>query len=124
MLLIHSDFLWNTLLAKTIKHYDFWNYSVNEAFFLFEKEETLLVVINNIQQECHLNIDKFSKSIIISHIETLLNYTDRFYPRQFIIREKFGHQILERLEKLIADYFDSDDLINRAFKQLNTLPNN
>lgn len=95
------------------------------SLFLFEKEKTLLVVIiNNIQQECHLNIYKFSKSIIISHIETLLNYTDRFYPRQFIIREKFGHQILERLEKLIADYFDSDDLINRAFQQLNTLPNN
>lgn len=130
MLLVHPDFLWNTPLAKTIKKYDFWNYSVNEALFLSEREETLLVdIIKNIQQECHSNIDQFSKSIIASHIETLLNYADRFYHRQFITREKSGHQILERLEKLIADYFNRDDLITKGLptvkyvaEQLNLSP--
>ncbi len=115
MLLIHPDFLWNTPLAKTITHYDFWDYSVNEALFLSEKEENLLVdIVKNIQQECHSNIDKFSKSIIISYIETLLNYADRFYHRQFITREKINHQILERLEKILNDYFNSDDLITQG----------
>ncbi|WP_299284937.1 response regulator transcription factor [uncultured Mucilaginibacter sp.] len=112
---IHPDFLWDTPLAKTIKQYDFWDYSLNEALFLSEKEEAVINnIILNIQQEYHSNIDKFSKSIIISHMETLLNYADRFYHRQFITREKANHQILERLEKLVSAYFNSNDLINRG----------
>ncbi|RYF68895.1 MAG: AraC family transcriptional regulator, partial [Cytophagaceae bacterium] len=112
MLLIHPDFFWNTPIVTTIKHYDFWDYSVNEALFLSEKEEALLVdIIKTIQQEYHSTIDKFSKPIIISHIETLLNYADRFYHRQFITREKANHQILERLDKLLSDYFGNGDLL-------------
>jgi AraC family transcriptional activator of pobA len=117
ILLIHPDFLWNTSLAKNIKQFEFFDYSVNEALFLSDKEErTLNVIIENIRQEYQSNIDKFSKQIIVSHIETLLNYAERFYNRQFITREKANHQILERLEKLLADYFSNDDLI------LNGLP--
>jgi AraC-like DNA-binding protein len=112
---IHPDFLWNTSLAKTIKQYDFWDYSVNEALFLSEKEEAIINnIIQNIQQEYHSNIDKFSQDIIISQIETLLNYAERFYHRQFITRKKANHQILDRLEKLLADYFKSEDLLKKG----------
>jgi len=111
MLLIHQDFLWNTSLAKTIKQYEYFDYSVNEALFLSEKEEAVINnTIENIRQEYHSNIDKFSKQIIISQIEALLNYSERFYHRQFITREKSNHQILERLEKLLEDYFNSDEV--------------
>jgi AraC family transcriptional activator of pobA len=112
---IHPDFLWNTPLAGTIKQYDFWDYSVNEALFLSEKEEaTINHIIQTIQQEYRSNIDKFSKQIIVSQIESLLSYADRFYHRQFITREKSNHQILDRLEKLVSDYFNSTDLINKG----------
>jgi AraC-like DNA-binding protein len=115
VLLIHPDFFWHTPLAKTIKRYGFFDYSVNEALFLSEKEEKALNgIVENIRQEYHSNIDKFSKQIIISHIETLLNYSERFYNRQFITREKASHQLLYRLEKLLADYFNSDDLISKG----------
>jgi AraC-like DNA-binding protein len=111
LLLIHPDFLWNTPLAKRIKQFDFWDYSVHEALFLSEKEEAVLErIMQNIQQEYQSNIDKFSKNIIISHIEALLSYADRFYHLQFITREKANHQILERLEELLDDYFNSDNL--------------
>jgi len=115
VLYIHPDFLWNTALAKTIKQYDFWSYSLNEALFLSDKEEIIInSIIQNIEQEYHANIDKFSKQIILSQIETLLNYSERFYNRQFITREKSSHELLSRLEKLVSDYFNSDDLINRG----------
>ena len=95
MLLVHPDFLWNTSLAKTIKQYDYFDYSVHEALFLSDKEEaTLNNIVQNIQQEYHSNIDKFSQQIIISQIEALLNYSERFYHRQFITRKKANHQIL------------------------------
>lgn len=65
-------------------------------------------IISNIEREYHANIDKFSQGIIISQIETLLNYSERFYNRQFITRKRAGHQMLDQLELLFADYFDDD----------------
>lgn len=106
---IHPDFIWNTSLAKTIKGYEFWGYSLNEALFLSAKEEAIInSMIQNILQEYHANIDRFSKPIIISQIESLLTYADRFYQRQFITREKANHQVLERLEGLLDAYFRND----------------
>jgi AraC-like DNA-binding protein len=115
LLLIHPDFLWNTPLAKTIRQYGFWEYSVNEALFLSEKEEaTLAGVFQHIRQECQSNIDQFSKNILVSHIEALLAYADRFYHRQFITREKANHQVLERVEQLLNDFFNSTDLMSKG----------
>lgn len=113
LLLIHPDFLWNTSLANNIRKYDFFDYSVNEALFLSDKEEaTLNNIIENIKSEYHGNIDKFSQGIIISQIETLLNYSERFYQRQFITRKITNHQILNRLEELLNDYFNNKTVKN------------
>ncbi len=113
ILLIHPDFLWNTSLANKIKKYDFFGYSVHEALFLSEKEElTMNNLVLNIQQEYHSNIDKFSQNIIISQIETLLNYAERFYERQFLTRKITNHQMLERFEKLLHNYFEDNELIS------------
>lgn len=115
LLLIHPDFFWNTTLATQIKRYDFFDYAVNEALFLSEKEEAIIRgIISNIDQEYQANIDHFSKPIMVSHIETLLNYAERFYHRQFIVREKTNHLILERLEKVLTTYFDDEDLISKG----------
>jgi AraC family transcriptional activator of pobA len=113
MLLLHPDLLWNTSLLKSIRRYDFFDYSVNEALFLSEKEEaTVSGIIANIQQECHANIDKFSQNIIASHIETLLNYSERFYERQFFTRKIINHKILDRFETILNNHFNTNDLIS------------
>lgn len=111
----HPDFLWNTPLAKNIKKYDFFGYAVNEALFLSEKEEIIIIdLMKNIQQEYHSNIDAFSQNIIISQIELLLNYCERFYKRQFITRKKNSHKILERLEEILDDCFNNENLIDNG----------
>jgi len=110
VLMIHPDFLWNTPLASSIKQYEFFDYAVNEALFLSEKEETMLnAIVKNVEQEYNGNMDKFSQSIIISQIETLLNYSDRFYQRQFLTRKVNNHKILQNVEKIIDDYFNNDN---------------
>lgn len=110
MLLIHPDFFWNTSLAKSIKKYDFFDYAVNEALFLTEKEETILkTIVQNIEQEYQSNIDKFSLNIIVSQIETLLNYSERFYERQFITRRKSNDEILTKLERVLDNYFSEEN---------------
>ena len=115
LLFIHPEFLWNTPLAKDIKQYEFFGYSVNEALFMSEKEEIIITeLMQNIQREYHNNIDKFSHNIIIAQIQLLLNYCERFYQRQFIPRKKSSHQVLERLEKILDDWFNSEDLIEKG----------
>ena len=115
VLLVHPDFLWNTALAKNIKQHAFFSYSVHEALFLSGKEEIILNgILINIRQEYNSNIDRFSQDIIISQIETLLNYSERFYQRQFITRKVTNHQILNRLETLLDGYFNSDGLVTNG----------
>ena len=112
---IHPDFLWNTPLAKTIQQYDFWDYSLKETLFLSAREEaTILGLIHAIEQEYLASIDRFSKPIIVSHLESLLHYADRFYHRQFLTREKANHEVLERLETLLHAYFNNDKLVERG----------
>ncbi|WP_316805277.1 helix-turn-helix transcriptional regulator [Pedobacter nototheniae] len=131
MLLIHPDFLWHKPLANRIKQYDFFSYSVREALFLSKKEEEIINgIAANIRQEYHANIDSFSQNIILSHIETLLNYSERYYERQFITRKAQHHQVLNRLEDLLNKYFDSDDVILKGLPtvqfiadELNVSPN-
>jgi len=130
MLFIHPDFLWNTPLAKKIKQYEYFNYSINEALFLSEKEENVMNdIISNIKQEYRSNLDGFSQNIIIALLDALLSYAERFYNRQFITRKKSNHQILNRLEGILTDYFKNDDLttaglpsVQHIADQLNVSP--
>jgi len=115
ILLIHPDFLWNTELSQKFRQYDFFNYAINEALFLSEKEETIIAqIFANIQHEYASNMDEFSKSIIISQIGLLLNYSQRFYKRQFLTREKNNHEILTRFEKILVDYCSSELLTRQG----------
>jgi AraC family transcriptional activator of pobA len=115
MILIHPDFLWNTPLAKIIKQYEFFHYYVYEALHLSDKEETMLTSIaDNIEQEYHANIDRFSQNVIIAQLELLLTYAERFYQRQFITRKIANHEILSRLEDFLSGYFNSGALAKQG----------
>ena len=131
LLLIHPDFLWNTTLAEGIKKYDFFGYQISEALFLSEKEENSMIgIMKNIQEEYHNNIDQFSQNIIIAQIELLLSYADRYYQRQFITRKISNHEMLGKLDQLLNDYFQREDLasiglpvVNEVAEELNVSPN-
>jgi AraC-like DNA-binding protein len=108
-LLIHPDFLWNYPLAKKIKEYGFFSYSANEALHLSEDEKaTIISIFRMIEAELNGRIDDFSQDVMISHIELLLNYANRFYKRQFITRKIVNNDLLLRLENLLNDYFNNE----------------
>jgi AraC family transcriptional regulator, transcriptional activator of pobA len=131
LLLVHPDFLWRTALAKTIKQYEYFDYSVHEALFLSDKEETTIInMMQSIAQEYHSNIDKFSQDVIIAQLELLLTYADRFYHRQFLTRKITNHKILNRLEDILTEYFNNDSLVKKGLptvqyvaESLNVSPN-
>ncbi|MGZ3762158.1 MAG: helix-turn-helix domain-containing protein [Mucilaginibacter sp.] len=119
-LVIHPDVLWNTPLAAGIKRYEFWDYAVHESLFLSEKEEAIITgILQNIQEEIHANLDRFSKQIIISQLESMLSYAERFYNRQFITREKVNHQVLDRLEKVLNERLSNDRLVLQGLPSVN-----
>lgn len=124
LLQIHPDFLWNSPLAKTIKKYEFFDYSINEALFLSEKEEIIITnIFENIKQEYHTNIDKFSQDLIIAQIELLLKYSDRFYNRQFLTRKISNHQLLSKVEDFLNDYFRDKNLADKSLPSVQFVAN-
>ena len=109
LLAIHPDFLRSYPLGKKIKEYGFFSYAVNEALHLSEKEEKMIeTIMKNIEQEYRSSIDNFSQDVIISLIELLLNYSNRFYNRQFITRKNVNHDLLTKMEELLEDYFKGE----------------
>lgn len=108
-LLFHPDFLHRTALGQRMKQYTFFSYASNEALHLSVEERTIMQdYMEKIARELQHPIDKFSKSLIISNIEVLLNYCMRFYERQFITREDVNHDTLARFERLLDEYLCSD----------------
>jgi AraC-like DNA-binding protein len=108
-LLIHPDFLRSHPLGKNIRNYGFFSYSTNEALYPSAREKEIIVgVFNNIALELDQNIDLFSQDVMISHIEVLLNYSKRFYNRQFITRKQGSNDKLALFEEILDKYFHDE----------------
>ncbi|MFV0607500.1 MAG: helix-turn-helix domain-containing protein [Niabella sp.] len=109
VLIFHPDFIRGTALGNIMESYSFFSYSSNEALHLSKKErEMVLNIFGTIENELQQNLDKHSKTLVISHLQLLLNYATRFYDRQFITREHVNKGILERFENLLNMYFKSE----------------
>lgn len=107
-LLFHPDFLVRTPLAQKMGQYSFFSYASNEALHLSEEERVILQdYMEKIKRELQHPIDRFSKSLIISNIEVMLNYCMRFYERQFVTREELNNDVLARFEALVDEYLQS-----------------
>jgi AraC-like DNA-binding protein len=108
-LVFHPDLVAGTDLGKKIKDYTFFSYEVKEALHMSKKERaTVIECLHKIAFEIEQNIDKHSKTLIVSNIELLLNYCMRFYDRQFITRSNVNKGVLARFENLLIDYFKTD----------------
>ena len=108
-LLFHPDLLRGTSLGRNIAGYTFFSYEVNEALHLSEQERQVVMdCLQNIQSELKHAIDKHSRTLIVSNIELLLNYSTRFYERQFITRNNVNRDVLAGFERLLGDYLAGD----------------
>ncbi|MGF7080286.1 helix-turn-helix domain-containing protein [Mucilaginibacter sp. UYCu711] len=108
---IHPDFLIGYQLWEKIKHCDFFIYGMTEALHLSLSEEAIIEnILNGINQEYHASIDVYSQDVIISQIETLINYALRFYTRQFITRKHINNELLHKTESILNLYFNSNQI--------------
>lgn len=121
-LLIHPDFILSYPLARKMRQYGFFSYSANEALHLSEKEKTtILSIFKIIEEELNSRIDDFSQDVIISQIELLLNYANRFYKRQFITRKAVNSDLLQKLEELLDNYFNDEKSLNEGIPTVHYL---
>jgi len=114
-LFVHPDFIRNYPVAKTIKNFGFFSYDTNEALHLSDKEKTIVVgLLTNILDELNTAIDEVSQDVIVSYIEVLLNYSNRFYKRQFITRKVVNNNFLSKMENLLNGYFEKQETLTKG----------
>lgn len=102
----HPDLIRSTSLLAKMKDHTYFNYEMSEALHLSDKENQILKdCVSKIEAELKENIDLHSQAIIVSQIELLLNYCDRFYSRQFISRKNSNHAVVTQVEKILSAHF-------------------
>jgi len=130
-LFIHPDLLHGSALGKKMHQYSFFHYEVNEALHISEEEDkTIKGCVDKIAGEYTQTIDKHTQGLIVSNVELLLNYCNRFYDRQFFTRAKVNTDVVQRFEALLKDYFGQSTLIDAGLppvtyfaSKLNLSPN-
>jgi AraC family transcriptional regulator, transcriptional activator of pobA len=110
LLIFHPDFIRKYPLAQSIGKYKFFSYDTNEALHLSEAERKLVEsIFENIQAEYNRNLDAHSQDIIVSQLEVLLNYGERFYKRQFTTRNSVESDVLTRFEAALHRNFQNSE---------------
>lgn len=105
-LFFHADLIRNYALGQHIQQYGFFSYAVTEALFLSEKEKKVIAgLFENIADELNNNTDIFSQDVLVSQIELLLNYSNRFYNRQFITRKAVHHDVITQMDAYLEARF-------------------
>lgn len=130
-LFVHPDLLYGTSLGKRMHEYNFFHYEVNEALHISDEEKVLIKdCLSKIEREYQGSIDKHTQGLIVSNIELLLNYCNRFYDRQFYTRAKVNADVVQRFELLLKEYFGQPTLIEAGLppvtyfsSKLNLSPN-
>ncbi|TKC00808.1 helix-turn-helix domain-containing protein [Pedobacter cryophilus] len=108
-LLFHPDLIRQYPLGKIIKDYGFFSYAINEALHLSDEEEkTIEAIVQNIEKEINSRLDNFSQDVIVSNLELLLSYCNRFYSRQFITRKMATNDLLTNFERILDDLFSNN----------------
>ncbi len=108
-LVFHPDFIQGYPMAKSITKYGFFSYHVSEALHLSAQEEALMEnIFQSIAREYETSIDVHSQDVMIAQIELLLNYTNRYYGRQFITRKNANQALIARFEALLTGYFEGE----------------
>lgn len=114
-LAFHPDLLYGTPLARMMKEYSFFSYDVNEALHMSDREKRVVqTCIGELVAELDNNIDRHTKQIVASYIETLLNHCTRFYERQFVTREISNRSIMSRFQTVLDEYFDGKAQYDRG----------
>lgn len=122
IIFIHEDFLHGHFLHTEISKYAFFDYETNEALHLSPSEEQIMWdLYRKIDTEYHNNTDEYSRDIILTHIDSILKYSRRFYKRQFINRTELSGKTVSKFNEALAAYFENGLLLTQGLPSVNAL---
>jgi AraC family transcriptional regulator, transcriptional activator of pobA len=122
LLFIHEDFLNGHFLHSEIKKYAFFDYETNEALHLSPREELIVWdLFNKIDTEYNNNPDEYSRDIMLTHIDSMLKYSQRFYKRQFINRMELSGKTVSKFNDALSVYFLNSNIAAKGLPTVNYL---
>lgn len=122
ILFIHEDFLIGHPLHSTINKYGFFDYETNEALHLSPKEEQIIwELYHQIEAEYNNSTDEFSRDILLTHVDSILKYSQRFYKRQFINRTELSRGTVSKFNDALEEYFQSGVLTDQGLPTVQLL---
>lgn len=62
-------------------------------------------MLESIASELDTNTDAFSQDVLVAQIELLLNYSNRYYNRQFLTRKAAHHDLIQKMDNYLASRF-------------------
>ena len=108
VIFFHPDLIRNSNLQSKIDTYTFFDYEVHEALHLSADEEnTLNQCVKMIQSEISERIDSHSQQVIINTLELLLNYSLRYYERQFNTRTNHHSDFVSQFHSQLKAYYNA-----------------
>lgn len=111
----HPDLIRKSELGKTIKDFTFFEYGLNEALHVSDKEKNMLSdFVMRIETELQQNIDKHSQELMLVNLESILKYCSRYYDRQFYTRTNMNKDFIVRFEQYLEQYFSSEELYDKG----------
>lgn len=114
-ILFHPDLIRTSTLGEIIDQFSFFDYDVNEALHLSDREKQAINgIVGKIEWEIEQNIDRHSQELINVNLEALLKYCRRYYGRQFCIRTNWNKDYIVRFEKYLKAYFSSSELTEKG----------
>lgn len=122
LIIIHEDFLNGSALHDEIQKYSFFDYETNEALHLSPHEEGIMWdLYNRIEAEYKNNTDEYSKDIMLTHIDSMLKYSQRFYKRQFINRAELSGKTVSKFNNALSVYFGQRLLQTKGLPTVNAM---
>jgi AraC-like DNA-binding protein len=107
---LHEDFLMGHPLFTEIKKYGFFDYEIHEALHLSPREKEIMwSLFHKMETEYHNNPDEYSRPIILSHLDSMLKYAQRFYKRQFLNRKPLSGVTVTKFNECLNAYFEKRD---------------
>jgi AraC-like DNA-binding protein len=108
---IREDYLFGHPLHNEIKKYHFFEYDINEALHLSPTEEKAIWdLFEKIETEYYNNQDEYTRQIILTHLDAILKYSQRYYKRQFLNRTELSGHTVTRFNRLLNQYMDSGEM--------------
>ncbi|WP_417367454.1 helix-turn-helix domain-containing protein [Flavobacterium beibuense] len=119
---IHEDYLNGHSLHNEIKKYGYFDYEANEALHISAREEEIIWdLFYRIKSEYNNNTDEYSRDIILTHIDSILKYSQRFYKRQFINRKQLSGKTISKFNELLGSYFENGQLKKSGLPTVKTM---